>query len=216
MKYQIGALAIPYFVTESPRAKRKKLILTATVLEVRVPQGTSENDILYFLGSKERWLIEKWDELQRKTSVAVLPQRFASGAKIMLWGRMINIQTIYQGKNLDDLTLREKVLLSLRQKLEVAIKKFITFYALKIAPPKGFFISKCEAKWGYCTRDGKIAIHEKMIHCPKSILEYVVVHALCHLLQRSHSEQFWRLVKQALPDYEIRKKWIESCGKKLS
>jgi predicted metal-dependent hydrolase len=215
VKYQIGSLAIPYSVTESSRAKLKKLILTATELEVRVPQGTSENDILCFLGSKERWLIETWDDLQRQTSVAALPQRFASGAKIMLWGRMINIHTIAQEKNLDELKLRDKVLFSLHQKLELAIKKFITFYGQKISLPKEFFITHCEDKWGYCTQEGKISIHAQLIHCPKSVLEYVVVHELCHLIERSHNEKFWGLVKQALPDYEIRKKWIESCGKRF-
>ncbi len=47
---------------------------------------------------------------------------------------------------------------------------------------------------------------------PKTVLEYAVVHELCHLRYRNHSAAFWSLIRGLLPDYECRKAWLEKHG----
>jgi predicted metal-dependent hydrolase len=49
----------------------------------------------------------------------------------------------------------------------------------------------------------------QLIFAPKSVLEYAVVHELCHLQYRNHSPEFWIKVKEVLPDYELRKNWLD-------
>jgi predicted metal-dependent hydrolase len=50
---------------------------------------------------------------------------------------------------------------------------------------------------------------------PPGIVDYIVVHELCHLIQRDHSRKFWDLVGSILPDFKKRKKWLKENGLKL-
>lgn len=63
--------------------------------------------------------------------------------------------------------------------------------------------------WGSCGKGGTLRLERKLIRAPKPVLEYVVVHEICHLRHRDHSEEFWALVKKLLPDYKDRKNWLD-------
>jgi len=68
-------------------------------------------------------------------------------------------------------------------------------------------------RWGSCSTRGTISYNWHLILMPDRIMDYVVVHELCHLLEMNHSERFWRRVEAVLPDYENRKKWLKDNGK---
>lgn len=73
---------------------------------------------------------------------------------------------------------------------------------------RGITLMTSEKLWGSCTQRG-IALNWHLIAAPKSILEYVVLHEVCHLKYRNHSEMFWTLLASQMPDYAVRKKWLE-------
>ena len=50
--------------------------------------------------------------------------------------------------------------------------------------------------------------------CPSPILDYIVVHEVCHLIHMNHSDAFWELLQKVLPDYEKRKEWLKNNGLK--
>jgi len=63
--------------------------------------------------------------------------------------------------------------------------------------------------WGSCGHDRSINLNWQLIFAPKSVLEYAVVHELCHLRHRNHDTSFWSLVGGILPDWETRKAWLD-------
>jgi predicted metal-dependent hydrolase len=63
-------------------------------------------------------------------------------------------------------------------------------------------VRKMRSRWGSCSRDGNISINLLLGHLPDGLLEYVVVHELCHLVHHSHSHAFWMLLKTYLPDFK--------------
>lgn len=67
-------------------------------------------------------------------------------------------------------------------------------------------------RWGSCSTKGTISYNWHLILMPERIMDYVVVHELCHLLEMNHSERFWRQVRVVLPDYEKRRKWLKENG----
>jgi predicted metal-dependent hydrolase len=63
-------------------------------------------------------------------------------------------------------------------------------------------------RWGSCSKTGNIQYNWRVIIAPHHIVDYVVVHELCHLVYHNHSDKFWRSVERALPEYRQDKEWL--------
>ncbi len=69
--------------------------------------------------------------------------------------------------------------------------------------------------WGMCHNNGKIFINYKLIMAPKDIIDYVIIHELCHLIHPNHSKQFWDTVSKHCKNYQAHKTWLKDNGYKL-
>ena len=72
-----------------------------------------------------------------------------------------------------------------------------------------------KTRWGSCSQTGNLNFNFRLILAPLEVLDYVVVHELCHRRQMNHSTQFWQEVAQVLPDYRKRKAWLTENGWRL-
>ena len=79
-------------------------------------------------------------------------------------------------------------------------------------------ITSAKTRWGSCSRRGKsdvrINYSWRLMIMPEEIVEYVIVHELCHIQEMNHSEKFWSLVERVIPDYKDRRTWLQSEGSK--
>lgn len=66
--------------------------------------------------------------------------------------------------------------------------------------------------WGSCHSDGRIYYNWRIIMAPTPIIDYLIIHELCHLIQPNHSKQFWHLVEKILPDYKEKRRWLKQNG----
>lgn len=69
--------------------------------------------------------------------------------------------------------------------------------------------------WGSCSSKGNLNFNCLLILTPPEVLDYVVVHELCHRKEMNHSARFWVEVGRVMPDYEIRRKWLRENGTAL-
>ncbi|MCK5289194.1 MAG: M48 family metallopeptidase [Candidatus Omnitrophica bacterium] len=69
-------------------------------------------------------------------------------------------------------------------------------------------IKTLKRTWGSCSKNGLVSFSWKIIMAPLEIIDYLVVHELCHLIHHDHSIHFWEKVRMVLPDYKKRKKWL--------
>ena len=69
--------------------------------------------------------------------------------------------------------------------------------------------------WGSCSGKGNLNFNCLLMLTPPEVLDYVVVHELCHRKEMNHSARFWAEVGRVLPDYEIRRKWLRENGTAL-
>ena len=73
-------------------------------------------------------------------------------------------------------------------------------------------IGNQKTRWGSCSSRGTISYNWHLVLMPERIIDYVVVHELCHLVEMNHSPAFWKKVSEILPDYEDRRKWLKENG----
>ena len=70
-------------------------------------------------------------------------------------------------------------------------------------------------RWGSCSSKGNLNFNCLLGLTPPEVLDYVVVHELCHLIEMNHSKQFWDAVERTLPDFKVHGKWLKDNGNKL-
>jgi len=99
-----------------------------------------------------------------------------------------------------------KRLPKLQRKIEELNKKHFKQKLGKI------FFKYNKSNWGSCSHVGNINISTRLLFSPDDVLEYVCIHELAHLIVHNHSERFWALVAEAMPDYKTKKKWLKEKG----
>ncbi|GAA5138995.1 M48 family metallopeptidase [Thalassotalea piscium] len=81
--------------------------------------------------------------------------------------------------------------------------------------PKNITIRQYKARWGSCNSLGNVQFNYLLMMAPKWVVDYVIVHELCHLKHLNHSPKFWSLVAQYSPNYLLAKQWLKKHQHKL-
>lgn len=70
-------------------------------------------------------------------------------------------------------------------------------------------------RWGSCSADGTLNFHWRIMQLPPPVIDYIVVHELCHIKVADHSLSFWKEVRRVLPDYQQHREWLRQRGGRL-
>jgi predicted metal-dependent hydrolase len=70
-------------------------------------------------------------------------------------------------------------------------------------------------RWGSCSPGGSLSFNWRLVLAPFEVLDYVVVHEVCHLREANHSRRFWRLVESRRPEWREQKAWLDEHGPEL-
>jgi len=227
----VGDTSIPYILRRSGTASRARITVTPDRVEVVVPVAATDEEIAGVLERRRAWLVEQTRQMAARVAAAPKVSQFVSGAKIPYRGRLMRLRIEPTDSTLVEVTYRngfyigyprtasassqdaliESALrLWLRKRLRKDVAAFVRQYGepngLK---PRGVHIKDQKHMWGSCGADRSVNLNWCLIFAPKTVLEYAVVHELCHLRHRNHDREFWGLVGSILPDWEIRKAWLD-------
>jgi predicted metal-dependent hydrolase len=81
--------------------------------------------------------------------------------------------------------------------------------------PQRIQIRDQRSRWGSCSTRGTLSFNWRLVLAPFEVLDYVVVHELCHLREPNHSRRFWKLVEQRRPDWRAQRDWLHEHGPEL-
>ncbi len=100
--------------------------------------------------------------------------------------------------------------------------------ALKLLPPRIEFwaerigvsysritIRNQRTRWGSCTAKGHLSMNCLLALCPAEVVDYVIIHELCHLIHMNHSSAFWAEVAKYCPEWKTYRKWLKVSGQEL-
>lgn len=190
IKYQSHIYELPYSVVRSRRRTCEISISAEGEITLRLPLDTSEEQISRLLSEKRHWLITHY--LEAKERAARRP--------------------------VSDLTDSQRAALEKRY-IEAAREYFPKRVSYFLPLTGGSFqritIRDQKTRWGSCSAGGTLSFNWRLMLAPPAVLDYVVVHELCHLTYMNHSAAFWALVESVCPDYRIHRKWLKEHGQEL-
>ena len=164
-------------------------------LTIRIPSYGHNSDVIQMLIKKQFWIADKLAELEYRKQSAPASQ------------------------------YTEAQRLALEKRYRDAAKEYIpmrvAYYALTYShfishPYHTITIRDQKTRWGSCSSRGNLSFNWRLMLAPPAVLDYVVVHELCHLEHMNHSKDFWQCVESILPDYKERRKWLKEHGQELT
>ena len=172
------------------RSSRKTMVLEIIkdgMILVRAPYRMPESEIRRFIQEKSDWIEKHVQRIEERQRT--LPP-------------------------VEGLTMKD--IRKLADQASVVIPKRVEYFAEKIPVTYGrITIRNQKTRWGSCSSKGNLNFNCLLMLAPPEVLDYVVVHELCHRKEMNHSERFWREVENILPDYRERKKWLKENGGRL-
>lgn len=109
--------------------------------------------------------------------------------------------------------ISKEELLSLAKRLRSVLDEKLPYYASLIGVSFGRVTVRAQRfKWGSCSSKGNLSFNCLLMLAPEEVLDYVIVHELCHRKHMDHSKRFWALVKSVLPDHEKPRRWLKEHG----
>lgn len=197
---------------------------------VRPPKGVTPEKVDAVVESKRMWIYKNLAEWRDLNATAVV-REWVNGESFLYLGRSYRLSLV------TDQDVALKLLegrFCLRRSLidaggEAAAKRaFEAFYIAKgesrirkrmehFAPkvgvkPTGLKVKDIGYRWASCTKSSILHFHWKCMMAPAKIIDYMIVHELCHIHQRNHNDAFWNEVDKVMPDFHERKMWLKKHG----
>ena len=179
--------------------------LTVTV---RAPRWISKREIERILKDKESWILKNIEKMRIRNTTG----RNATG-------RDATNGSVANGDATDGATTNVNRLTSEEiKKLSTEASKYIpervAYFSKIVGVSYGrITIRNQKTRWGSCSSKGNLNFNCLLMLTPPEVIDYVVVHELCHRKQMNHSKAFWNEVAKVCPDYKTQVKWLRTEGK---
>lgn len=79
-------------------------------------------------------------------------------------------------------------------------------------PIKSVNLKYNSTNWGSCSSDSNLNLSTRLLFAPQPVIDYVIIHELAHLIELNHSSRFWKLVADAMPNYQEKEEWLKEHG----
>ncbi|MBU8917290.1 SprT family zinc-dependent metalloprotease [Neobacillus sp. 114] len=203
-------------------------------VEIQAPKGISDEKILQLLE-------EKWDIIQQKLMEmkgrldGPQEKAYKHGESFLYLGNTYPIQIIqdknitedrvsFEGerlhiyvKQLDDEKIKQALKRFYYQQCKALVEKSISSYQSHFkTKPRSIRITDSKTTWGTCDSKLQLTFNWRLAMAPREVIDYVVVHEMCHMVHLNHDRSFWRLVGKIMPDYKEKENWLNLSSWKMT
>ncbi|WP_230492759.1 M48 family metallopeptidase [Martelella alba] len=198
---------------------------------VSAPTDADNDAVLNAVKKRGRWIYEQLRDF-RKQLEYTSPRKYISGEGHYYLGKQYLLKVIEAPNSVQRVKLlRGKLEVSVRIKSAENVKERLTNWykaraketfakrldavleqALWIAERPPLRIQTMQTQWGSCSPNGRITLNPYLVKAPRECIDYVVLHELCHLAEFNHSERFYRLMGQVMPQWEKIKERLDGMA----
>ena len=183
-------LQIDYTIIKSNRKSWSLSVSSDGLLTMRIPNAMSRRYAESLMAEKQDWIVKQFIKIkkqQEKRPVSNLSQ-----------------------------TQRDALEKRYREAARSYFPERVQYYAAILQVTYGnITIRDQKTRWGSCSSRGNLNFNWRLMLAPPRVLDYVVVHELCHRKHMDHSPAFWQEVGDILPDYKALRKWLKDNGSTL-
>lgn len=207
-------------------------LLNSQQLQLSVPLSCQLTEVEAFVKKHSKWILNTQQKLLTHEQAA---QRYlvAAGAIVPFMGKDYSLQVRYDGSDSTLKLTTDSLIVTLSVDVRDNCQPYLTkilydWYGNHAAAmlykqtqlwstnigvsPRKICIRDSKTRWGSCSNLGNINYSWRIILTPLNVIEYLVVHELCHLKELNHSSRFWQLVESNLPEYKQSKQWLKQHG----
>jgi len=188
---------------------------------VQAPADASDEKVLLALKARGRWIHQQLNHF-RDQLAHVTPRQYISGETHYYLGKQYVLKVIEAPGEVPQVRLLRGMLeISVRQRSARKVRELLHDWykkrarevftrRLQAALMQSIWVSQgpplriqtMQTQWGSCSPNGRITLNPHLVKAPRICIDYVVLHELCHIAEHNHSERFYRLMTQVMPQWE--------------
>lgn len=202
-------------------------------ITVRAPKGFTPEQVDAVVQSKRMWIYRNLAEWRDLNASAVV-REWVNGETFLYLGRSYRLSLV--SDQAEPLLLKDGRFCAQRRLIETGgpvaarsafeayyiakgqqrLAERVAYYARKVGVEPGEIrVNDMGYRWASCGKGGSLNFHWKCMMAPPRIIDYIVVHELCHFHRRNHDDAYWNEVDKVMPDYRERKDWLRDHGASL-
>jgi predicted metal-dependent hydrolase len=232
MKIQIDDKAITYRLERKNRKTLSIKVTSHREVIVSAPLFLNDEKVEEIIKSRFNWIISKLetvkaaskDEPSNLKTLKFLGQDYklnlneSAGSVIKVIFNKSEFQVFIPRSMKDNRNeyIRDALEKWYRVQAKAILEDRTVHYAEKLkVKPERIVIKDQKTKWGSCSSKGNINYNYRIVMAPMNIIDYLVVHEMCHLIHMNHSKDFWKLVESILPNSKVYREWLKVNGNSL-
>lgn len=229
---KINQRTIPFTIRRSSRARRLRLQIKSDEPELvlTVPRWTLGIEIDRFLEKQTPWIEKHWAKLEKQNAKRPKP-KYLAGDTFYYFGEPVTLKLIpsylkrpsirIRGNEMQVSLHRDITLTEGKKQVKKVIQEFYKQKASEAIHDRLQYFNQHyqfkynrvtfrnqKTRWGSCSSRKNLNFNWRLIMAPIQVIDYVVVHEMCHLEQMNHSKKYWALVAERIPLYKEVRKWL--------
>lgn len=229
---------IPYKLIRSKRRKTSEITVDKSEIILRAPFDKPVSEIESIIRKKARWILEKQRRQEEKAKErGIVKPTFLPPSTLPYLGKNYKLKTVVSSGNDNIELVDDEFIVRLRAKYndeetkrtvkslyenwilrqgKVIFEEKIIKFSKKIGMhPNKILIKNLKNRWGSLTKNGTIILNVNLIKVPENIVDYIIIHELCHFIIQGHSHKFWFLLHKYVPDYQDKVEWLATNTERL-
>ncbi|MGR6541964.1 M48 family metallopeptidase [Paenibacillus tundrae] len=201
--------------------KRKKASITMDLpymVTIKAPNGTSEEALKALVKQHGEVILTKSALMQQALEDPQAKEYEQEGKGAFLhFGKEYALHELIPVEGLGEEELRATLKKFYFSECKRVIGERIIRYQQELkVKPKSVDIVESATKWGSCSWDKKLTFNYRLAMAPYEVIDYVIIHELCHIHHMNHDRSFWRRVGSIMPDYKSKEDYLMRHGRAMT
>lgn len=231
MTFNIENRSFDYHVIYSKRKSIEIRIEPTGEVQLKVPKNTSDKIIQDVLRKRSQWIVDKIESLCK---IPVQKRQYKSGETVKYLGEQI--PTVIMKRHVSKAQISKvdnELILIVPEEVsnDFISKMMVAFYKKLLKPlimkrielyqhhfeysPNKISVRDQKTRWGSCSSKRNLSFNYRLLMAPIEVIDYIVIHEMCHMEHMDHSKSYWKRVHEVMPDYKIQEQWLKDHGRWL-